>query len=149
MSGIAELKRRMSELDDPAGSGPADADPVREDIRRYVEVLETVTSTGDHTRASILAPAEADRVTASCRLLRRLDDAVPQIVSAPVDRLSQYWISTGNPPWVAPREPRLAELGRPQAPGEPDRIAEADLPGRRAGGRPVGLSRVPRNRRQR
>jgi hypothetical protein len=109
MSGIAELKRRMSELDDPAGSGPADADPVREDIRRYVEVLETVTSTGDHTRASILAPAEADRVTASCRLLRRLDDAVPQIVSGPVDRLSQYWISTGNPPWVAPREPRLSE----------------------------------------
>ena len=99
MSGIAELKRRMSELDEPAGSsGPADVDPVRDDIRRYVEVLETATGTGDHARTAIVAPGEADRVTAACRLLRRLDDAVPQIVSGPV-----------KPPWGAPREPRLSE----------------------------------------
>jgi len=35
MWGIAELERRVGELDDPAGSsGPAGLDAVRDDIRR-------------------------------------------------------------------------------------------------------------------
>ena len=111
MSGIAELERRVGELDDPAGSRrwPAGRDAVHDDIRRYIEVLETVTSTGDHARIPVVAPADADRVAAAGRLLRRLDNAVPQIVSGPVDRLSQYWISAGKPSWVAAREPQLSE----------------------------------------
>jgi hypothetical protein len=90
MSGIAELERRVGELDDPAGPRrwPTGRDAVHDDIRRYIEVLETVTSTGDHARTPVVAAADADRVTAASRLLGRLDNAVPQIVSGPVDRLS-------------------------------------------------------------
>jgi hypothetical protein len=113
MAGIAELERRVAELDDPGHhpggcAGSTDLGAVCADIRQYVQVLETVTSTGDHSRVAVVAPADADRVMATCRLLSRLDNAVPQIVSGPVDRHSQYWISTGKPSWVAPREPELS-----------------------------------------
>ncbi|MGH3183528.1 MAG: hypothetical protein ACRDOE_16735 [Streptosporangiaceae bacterium] len=118
MAGIAEFEHRVAELD---GSGQrlADREAVGDDIRRYVQVLETATSTGDHSRAAVVVPADADRVTATCRLLSRLDHAVPQIVSGPVDRHGQYWISTGKPPWVAPREPELAEAGFTAVTGPP------------------------------
>ena len=116
MNGSEVVRSRaaaLDEVDDPAAQsgvgqhGRAVHSAVG-DVGRFISILETVTSSGDHSGAPVTSPEDADAVMASCRLLRRLEAAVPEIVTGQPARRDQYWISSGKPPWVPPREPALS-----------------------------------------
>jgi hypothetical protein len=110
-NGAAELRDRVAALDsDPASENartlpslPARRAIIR-DAEKFVGVLDEVTSTGDHTGTPIVPAASADAAVAACRLIRRLGSAVPELVSEGIADHMQYWISTGKPPWLPPRE---------------------------------------------
>lgn len=116
MDGWEVVRSRAAELDmpgDPAAQSgigrPSHAvHSAVDDVERFISILQTVTSTGDHSGVPVTPPEDADAVMAGCRLLRRLEAAVPEIVTGQPARRDQYWISSGKPPWVPPREPALS-----------------------------------------
>jgi hypothetical protein len=59
--------------------------------------------------APMLTAALADEIASGCQMLHRLDSVVPGIVSGPISRNSQYWVSTGKPSWLKPRPEELSE----------------------------------------
>lgn len=78
---------------------------VASDSEAFVSVLRHVTSTGRDYETPIASSPDADAVIGTCRLIRRLGTLQPALVSGEIIGLPQYWISTGNVPWLPPREP--------------------------------------------
>jgi len=114
--GLTELRGRVLALDSDPTSGNRTAPPafperqaIIRDAEQFISVLDGVTSTGDHARTPIVSAADADAVVASCRLIRRLGSAGPQLVTGGIAGHPQYWVSTGKPPWLPSREPILSQ----------------------------------------
>ena len=108
-----DLAQRVAALD------AQDGGDVGSDVNQFISVLAEVVSfgTGDVSEMPKWRPDDADRVLAGCRLLARLGSAVPEIVSGPLDRSAQYWISAEKPSHLPPNVPALAaEHFRPVAP---------------------------------
>jgi hypothetical protein len=113
--GQTVLERRVEALDGRSFSTTRRAslsltDLVDDDIVTFIGVLDEVTTTGDHSLAPVLTAAMADEVVSACQMLGRIGSVVPEIVSGQFCRNSQYWVSTGKPPWVRP--PQQGELSR-------------------------------------
>ena len=113
--GVTELQGRVAALDsDPTsgnrGTAPAfpDRQAIIRDVEKFISVLDEVTSTGDYGITPIVSAADADTVVATCRLIRRLGSAEPELVTGGIAGHPQYWISTGKPPWLPPPEPVLS-----------------------------------------
>jgi len=113
--GIAELERRVAELDgDPLDDDPASPPGLSgrqatiRDARNFIRALDEVTSTGDHATTEIVSSAHADAIVARSLLIRRLGSAEPALVTDGIDGCPQFWVSTGKPPWVPRREPVLS-----------------------------------------
>jgi len=107
---VYELAQRVAALD------AQDGDDVGSDVNQFISVLAEVVSFGteDVSEMPKWRPGDADRVLARCRLLARLGSAVPEIVSGPLDRSAQYWISAEKPGHLPPNVPVLdAEHFRP------------------------------------
>ncbi len=113
-NGVAELQGRVAALDDLTSGNEANSSafPAREaiirDAEKFISVLDSVTSTGDHTGTPIVSSADANSVVSTCRLIRRLRFAAPELVTGGIVGHPQYWVSTGKPPWLPSREPVLA-----------------------------------------
>lgn len=105
MNGIAYLLRRI-EAFDAQGVPPPDGD-----IARFVDVMVGATSADPRNPSDMLtvAPADADQCLARCRLLRHLRRSSPHVVTGPLWRDGQYWISRRRPAHLAPGVPILAE----------------------------------------
>jgi hypothetical protein len=88
VSGAAELRRRVAQLDSELG------DP-RTELVHLIAVLARINDTGatPHT----VSAADADSALAECRLLHHLNEIVPEVVTGPLAPQRQYWISTGKP----------------------------------------------------
>ena len=113
--GVTGLRSRVAALDSDFTSGNGASSPafperqaIIRDAEDFISVLDGVTSAGDHARAPIVSAADADAVVATCRLIRRLGPAEPQLVTGGIAGHPQYWVSTGKPPWLPPREPMLS-----------------------------------------
>jgi hypothetical protein len=113
--GLTELQGRVAALDSYPSSGnetTASAFPDRQatirDAEKFIGVLDEVTSTGDHDIRPVISATDADTVVATCRLIRRLGSAEPELVTGEIAGHPQYWISTGKPPWLPSREPVLS-----------------------------------------
>jgi hypothetical protein len=112
--GVTELQGRVSALDSypTSGNGPDSQHflgrAIIRDAEKFICVLDEVTSTGDYGITPIVVAADADAVVATCRLIRRLGSAEPELVTGGIGGRPQYWISTGKPPWVPPRNPELS-----------------------------------------
>jgi hypothetical protein len=113
--GVTELRGRVAALDSDVISGNSAAalaspgqNAIIGDTEKFIGVLDEVTSTGDHSRTPTVAAADADAVVATCQLIRRLGHAEPELVTAGIASHPQYWISSGKPPWVPAREPKLS-----------------------------------------
>ena len=109
MDGLAELARRVAQLDAEPGNfqGGSSAD-----IAHFITVMEQVTSDGtvrDVRTLPVVSPADADALVGGSRLLARLMDAVPEIVAGPLCVGSQYWVGTGKPSFVPKGESTLQE----------------------------------------
>ncbi len=125
IDGLLELERRLAELDtepdDPhMACGPgtdlvyfisAEPDYPQEvavgpgaDIAHFIRVVERITSCGITNRnltsnirdLPCLSAASADGLLKNSRLLSRLEDAVPEIVTGPLRLNLQHWV--GTPP---------------------------------------------------
>ena len=118
-NGIAELERRVAELDserlderldEPAtSSNLSERHAVIRDAKKFICVLDEVTNTGDHANTIMVSSADADAVVATSLLIRRLESAEPELVTGGIDGYPQFWISTGKPPWVPSRQHVLSE----------------------------------------
>lgn len=98
--GVKELQVRVSALDrvPDRKTGTSDAEA-------FISVLRHATSSGRDEETPIASSLDADAVIGTCRLIRRLGTRQPALVSGQIIGLPQYWISTGNVPWLPPREP--------------------------------------------
>jgi hypothetical protein len=110
--GQAVLRHRVAALDEQGGNTArrpvsSTADLVDADIVTFIHVLDDVTP-GDYSTAPALSAAVADEIVSGCRMLGRLESAVPELVDGPISRDSQYWVYTGKPPWVRPRQENLS-----------------------------------------
>lgn len=93
MDGRAELARRITELDEDPWRPPE-----RDDLDQFIKVMERITSAGaepDFHTLPRATPGEADAAVGSSRLLARLEEAMPEIVTGPVRLDAQYWLGYG------------------------------------------------------
>jgi hypothetical protein len=88
VSGVAELRRRVARLDRGLG------DP-RAELAWFISTLARVTDSGG--TPDVVTVDDADSVVGACRLLARLNEVMPEVVSGPLAPHRQYWISTGKP----------------------------------------------------
>jgi hypothetical protein len=100
---LYDLAQRVAALDDGVGGS------VGADISRLVKVMAQVVSYGTRPagEAHRWQPADADRELEDCRLLARLQSAVPEIVVGPLAGSRQFWISAEKPSGLPPGNPVL------------------------------------------
>jgi hypothetical protein len=87
------------------------------DIDHFITVVgrihdTRITGTNDTSDVHILpcvSAAAADALLKNCRLLARLEDAVPEIVTGPLRFDFQYWVGIENPSHAPKRELTLSE----------------------------------------
>lgn len=92
---MPDLIARVAALDEDDEFRPDD------DVERFIEVLEEVTSTGtpaDVSGLPLVAATDADALLARCRLLGRLRAALPTLVDGPLRADAQYFVGTANMP---------------------------------------------------
>jgi hypothetical protein len=93
-----ELVRRVATLDDARGDRTAHDGPGA-DLRHFLDVLGRVNSSGTephlHHFPGVFA-ASADAIVAQSRLLARLTETVPELVTGPLRFDSQYWVGTND-----------------------------------------------------
>lgn len=98
MEGRAELARRVAELDD--GPWYRRGEPtLLDDLSHVIEIVERITSAGTASDFKALpraSAAEADAIVSSSRVLARLEEALPEIVTGPLCRDTQYWMNGGT-----------------------------------------------------
>lgn len=100
--GLAELAQRVAELDAEPSNYQVLASTCI-DLSHFLWVLGQSTSTGtprDVRGLPCVSPMDADRILGESRLLARLTDVVPEIVTGPLRLDSQYWVGTGKPSFV-------------------------------------------------
>lgn len=101
-NGISELVRRVTQLD----AEPREAQLIGGscvDISHFIRVLGQTTSTGtprDVRGLPCVSPVDADGLIGSSRLVNRLADVVPEIVTGPLRVDAQYWVGTGKPSFL-------------------------------------------------
>jgi hypothetical protein len=115
---LADRVRALDAAADPAGDSATAApealtdheagDEISRDVDGFIRVLRRVFHV-EGVRIPVVTAHDADVAVAASRLLARLGDVAPQIVSGSLDRSSQYWISTAKFPWLKPRDPHLSE----------------------------------------
>ncbi len=101
-NGLSELARRVAQLD-AEPSNPRVVGGSCFDLSHFIRVLGQTTSTGiprDLRALPYLSPVDADGLLGSSRLLTRLAEVVPEIVTGPLRLDSQYWVGTGKPSFV-------------------------------------------------
>jgi hypothetical protein len=105
MNAAARLARRVAELDHEPGH-PATED-AESDLAHFIRVMHQVVPPGQPyapAGAGTLTAAGADRLQRRCHLLGRLAARHPQLTDGPLDQAAQYWIATGNPPYLPARD---------------------------------------------
>lgn len=106
MSGVRALLDRVSTLDGPAVY--ADRHTAASlDIAHFIRTLDSITPVrpGAEPGNLLLAIAEsADRTMANCRLLRRLEQRMREVVDGPLLRSRQYWVATTRPLHLSSRK---------------------------------------------
>jgi hypothetical protein len=107
MDASGELRRRVARLDE-GSDDPRRAD-AHTDIERFIAVLELITDSGAASELPPVLAATADALVGRCRLLRRLDGVVPEIVTGPFRTMPQYWVATGKLNRIAPGGPTPSE----------------------------------------
>jgi hypothetical protein len=128
MNAYGELRRRVARLDEETGD-PRRAD-AHSDIERFIAVMELITDSGDATELPPILAATADALVGRCRLLRRLDGVVPEIVTGPFHATPQYWVATGKLGRITPGE---------LTPSESYCVAVDDLDAVPVGAKPFGV----------
>jgi hypothetical protein len=78
------------------------------DIKAFIGVLRNVTSLGSHDETPIVLANDADEIISTCQLIRRIGARLPELTLAEAIACPQYWIATGTPSWVPPRNPTPA-----------------------------------------
>jgi hypothetical protein len=101
------LSDRVSDLDaEPIyGDLHGDVDP---DLAHFIRTIGAITPPG--TTAHCAAPVaahEADEILAASKLLQRLKRRCPPVAAGPLVRTDQYWVATGRPAHLPPREDTL------------------------------------------
>lgn len=102
--GATLLEERVQGFDrrSPIGQLP----DVDEDVYRFLATMQLVTPVGPRTlaHAPSIDPALADHLVGRSALLRRLAARAPEVVRGPIDMFRQYWVATGRPDHLPPRE---------------------------------------------
>lgn len=107
-NGLSELARRVAQLDTEPRNHRVVGDSCVA-LSHFIWVLERTTSTGtprDVRALPCLSPLDADGLLGSSRLLTRLAEVVPEIVTGPLRLDSQYWVGAGKPSFVPSFGPR-------------------------------------------
>lgn len=92
--GLSELEQRVEKLDVISDQRPCKGPNA--DLISFIEIMERITDPGiDQNVVSDIKAADA--IQQNCRLLARLEEIVPEIVTGPIRLSSQFWIRTGKP----------------------------------------------------
>jgi hypothetical protein len=101
------LSDRVSDLD----AGPIDADlhgDIDPDLAHFIRTISRITPPGSDARGlPPVAAHRADEIVAASKLLERLRTRAPEVAVGPLSRREQYWIATGRPAHLPPREGSL------------------------------------------
>jgi len=94
IDGLADLEQRLTELDgeqyEPETKGS--------DLAHFITVIELSISpqTRDINIKLCVSAADADALVGTSRLMQRLLNTVPEIVTGPLRVNAQYWVGTGS-----------------------------------------------------
>ena len=101
------LSDRVSDLD----AVPIYADlhgDIDPDLAHFVRTISAITPPGAEAQGlPPVAAHAADELLATSKLVRRLKKRAPEVAAGPLARAGQYWIATGRPAHLPPREGTL------------------------------------------
>jgi hypothetical protein len=101
------LSDRVSDLDARPTYGDlyGDVDP---DLAHFIRTISRITPPGGDARdLPPVAAHRADEIVATSKLIERLRTRAPEVAIGPLSRREQYWIATGRPAHLPPREGSL------------------------------------------
>lgn len=112
-----ELAQRVARLDGegegPFGPGPGlGVEGARAYLAYFMQVIRRVTGPswpGDASTSSCMSAVEADRALEQSRLLTRLAEAAPELVTGPLRREAQIWVCLAQAGEVPRRELVLSQ----------------------------------------
>lgn len=100
--GADVLRRRVVAFEEHSLAGrPAAVDA---DVYRFLAVVQATVPGSD---VPTTTAAVADAAVEQSALLARLADRVPELVVGPLATAAQFWVATGRPDHLPPREPVL------------------------------------------
>lgn len=94
---VGFLRERIGKLDD--GQFPVVAFDVDPRLLKFILVMTSYTNTtmvAETGGQPVLAPADADELAGTCRLLTDIAQGEAGLVFGPLDRTHQQWIATGR-----------------------------------------------------
>jgi hypothetical protein len=94
-TGVELLCERVNELDS-ADIGPGVADEPTVRFTRLMAAWTSTKMTVNSEQPVVLDPADADAITAGCRLLEEIARENPDLVRGPLDTRRQQWIGTAS-----------------------------------------------------
>jgi hypothetical protein len=98
------LSDRVSDLD----ASPIYADlhgDLDPDLAHFIRTISAITPPGNDAQAPPpVAAHSADEILATSKLLERLRERAPEVAVGPLSRREQYWIATGRPAHLPPRQ---------------------------------------------